>query len=65
MAVKLEPDIVTKSVEKFVQIERFGRLSRGMTVVDWWGTSQKPPNVEIVLEVDKERFFELLLSAFE
>jgi len=65
MAVMLEPDIVTKSVEKYVQIERFGRLSRGMTVVDWWGISQRQPNVEIVLEVDQERFFDLLSSAFE
>jgi purine nucleosidase len=64
MAVMLEPDIVTKSVEKFVQIERFGRTSRGMTVVDWWGASQMAPNVEIVLEVDQGRFFELLQSAF-
>jgi len=45
MAVMLEPDIVKKSVKKFVQIERFGRLSRGMTVVDWWGNSEKLPNV--------------------
>lgn len=65
MAVMLEPDIVTNSTHKFVQIERFGQLSRGMTVVDWWGTSQNAPNVEIVLEVDQERFFELLRSAFE
>lgn len=65
MAVMLEPEIVTKSIEKHVQIERFGRLSRGMTVIDWWGTSQKVPNVEIILEVDKGRFFELLQSAFE
>jgi len=65
MAVMLEPEIVTKSVEKFVQIERFGRLSRGMSVIDWWGTSQKVPNVEIVMEVHKDRFFELLQSAFE
>jgi purine nucleosidase len=65
MAVMLEPDIVTQSAEKFVQIERFGRFSRGMTVVDWWGTSQKAPNVEIVLEVDKARFFNMLRAAFE
>ena len=64
MAVMLEPEIVTKSVEKFVQIERFGHMSRGMTVVDWWGTSQRQPNVEIVFEVDQERFFDLLVSAF-
>ena len=65
MAVLLEPDIVTKSVEKFVQIERFGRLSRGMTVVDWWENSEHLPNAKIVLEVDQKRFFGLIKSAFQ
>jgi purine nucleosidase len=65
MAVMLEPEIVTSAVEKHIQIERFGRMSRGMTVVDWWDSSQKEPNVEIVLEVDRARFFELLSSAFK
>lgn len=65
MAVLIEPEIVTEGKKKFVQIERFGRLSRGMTVVDWWDLSKKPPNVNIVLKVDSERFFELLEMAFK
>jgi inosine-uridine nucleoside N-ribohydrolase len=65
MAVMLEPEIVTSAVEKHIQIERFGRMSRGMTVVDWWESSQKAPNVEIVLEVDRTRFFEILRTAFK
>jgi purine nucleosidase len=39
MAVMLELEIVTSAVEKHIQIERFGRMSRGMTVVDWLGSS--------------------------
>jgi len=65
MAVMLEPDIVVESIDKYVQIERFGHLSRGMTVVDWWGSSQKTPNVNIVQKVDLERFIALFQRAFE
>lgn len=65
MAVLIEPDIVKEEIIKYVQIERFGRLSRGMTVVDWWGLSKKPPNTKIVTKVDAKRFFELLNLAFK
>jgi len=60
MAVLIEPEIVTESIERYVQIERFGSLSRGMTVVDWWGQYQKSPNAEIILRVEPHRIFELL-----
>jgi len=65
MAVLLEPDIVLESTDKYVQVERFGPLSRGMTVVDWWGSSQKIPNVNIDQKVDMQRFVELFQMAFE
>ncbi len=32
--------------ERYVQVERTGELSRGMTVIDWWGDVQKPATVE-------------------
>ncbi|MFN2305196.1 MAG: nucleoside hydrolase [Anaerolineales bacterium] len=60
MAVLLEPEIVLVSEQKYVQIERYGQLSRGMTVVDWLGLSHQSPNTNIVLEVDTYRFFHLL-----
>jgi len=65
MAVMMEPEIIIEAEEKYVQVERFGRLSRGMTVVDWWGFSNKPPNTKIVKKVDPVRFFELLNLAFK
>jgi purine nucleosidase len=65
MAVLMEPEIVQEVTEKYVQIERMGQLSRGMTVIDWWGMSKQPPNVKIVLKVDPDRFYELLQSAFK
>lgn len=65
MAVMIEPDIVTESVHKYVQVERYGSVSRGMTVVDWWGAAQREPNTEVVTKVNTERFFELLSLAFK
>jgi purine nucleosidase len=65
MAVLMEPEIVRKEVHKFVQIERYGRLSRGMTVIDWWDRSKQTPNVHVILEVDMDRFYELLQMAFK
>jgi purine nucleosidase len=65
MAVLMEPDIVEEVTEKYVQIERMGELSRGMTVIDWWGMSKHEPNVKIVLKVNSNRFYQLLKMAFE
>lgn len=65
MAVLIDPGIIIEAEEKYVQIERFGRLSRGMTVVDWYGFSGHSPNVNIVRKVDQERFYNLFRMAFE
>ena len=60
MAVAVEPGIVKRSEKKYVSIELHGSLTRGQTVVDWRGRSERSPNTEIVLELDHERFIELL-----
>ncbi|MCJ7626533.1 MAG: nucleoside hydrolase [Anaerolineaceae bacterium] len=63
MSVCLEPDIVIKAGKYPVHVERMGRASRGMTVVDWQNLAGKEPNVNIVLEVDKGRFYNLMHEA--
>ena len=60
MAVAIEPGIVTKSEMKHVSIELRGSQTRGQTVVDWYGRTQKPPNAEIILELDQKRFIQLM-----
>lgn len=65
MAVLLEENIVLEAAEKYVQIERMGAMTRGMTVVDWADHSNKEPNVVIIKEVDRDRFFALLKMAYE
>lgn len=60
MAVAVEPGIVKRSEKKHVSIELHGSLTRGQTVVDWRGWSERLPNTEIILELDHERFIQLL-----
>jgi purine nucleosidase len=63
MAVAIEPGIVTRSERRRVTVELGGRTTRGQTTVDWYGLGGEPPNVEVVLEVDGDRFWELMKGA--
>lgn len=65
MAIMIEPEIVQDLINKSVQVETMGSLTRGMTVVDWLGLSKRTPNVNIVKAVDHDRFLELCQSTFD
>lgn len=43
-----------------VAIECASELTLGMTVVDWWGVSQRPANAMVMRTVDADGFFALL-----
>ena len=60
VAVALEPDIVRRAEQRTVKVELAGQSTRGQTVVDWFDLTGRPPNATLVLEVDQERFLELL-----
>ena len=63
MAVALDPGLVTRAEQQHVGIELDGRLSRGMTVVDWEHRQGRPANARIVLDVDQARFASLVARA--
>jgi purine nucleosidase len=63
VAVALEPDIVRRAETHHVQVELAGRHTRGQTVVDWFDQSGREPNVNLVLEVDTTRLWELMHAA--
>ncbi|NID16042.1 nucleoside hydrolase [Luteibacter yeojuensis] len=63
MAVALEPGIVVREETRHVAVELDGRLTRGATVVDWQRRLGGRPNARIVLEVDQDRFGELIAGA--
>ena len=60
LAAAVEPGIVKKSEKRYVSVELHGSQTRGQTVVDWYGSTQKAPNTEIILEVDQNRFIQLM-----
>jgi purine nucleosidase len=43
-----------------VEIETASELTRGMTVADWWGVTDRAPNVLFKGDVDADGFFHLL-----
>lgn len=47
-----------------VEIEVNSELTIGMTVVDWWGVTDRKPNVQVMRDVDADGFFALLTERF-
>ena len=45
-----------------VEIETKSQLTLGMTVADWWGVSNRPPNALFINKVDVDGFFDLLTT---
>ena len=45
-----------------VRIETESELTMGMTVVDWWGLSDRPANCHVMRHVDAAGFFDLLID---
>jgi purine nucleosidase len=43
-----------------VEIETTSELTKGMTVADWWGVTQRPKNAFFVRDVDADGFYALL-----
>lgn len=43
-----------------VEIETQSELTLGMTVADWWGVTDRPPNAMFISDLDADGFFSLL-----
>ncbi len=63
MAVALEPQIVRRAERHYLQVETAGQYSRGQTIVDWYDRSGQSGNAHIILEVDLDRFHQLMEMA--
>ena len=46
-----------------VDVECESDLTRGETVCDFYGVTGNPPNAEVGIGLDRERFFDLLYRA--
>jgi purine nucleosidase len=63
MAIALEPEVATETGPRFVAIETGSDLCRGQSVVDHYGILGEEPNVEVVIEASRERFWDMLCDA--
>jgi purine nucleosidase len=46
-----------------LEVELAGALTRGMSVADWNGKWKKAPNVEVIVQVDLDRFVSEFVAA--
>ncbi|MEP7359250.1 MAG: nucleoside hydrolase [Anaerolineales bacterium] len=63
MAIAIEPGLVQRSELRAVTVELTGQHTRGQTTVDWTNLTGRKPNVNVILDVDGPRFFQLLLAS--
>jgi purine nucleosidase len=60
MSVALDPSICARHSRHHVEIEIASEITRGMTVVDEIGVTNKPANADICWAVDAARWKEML-----
>jgi purine nucleosidase len=61
IAYLLEPDLFDGRVCN-VEIEIDSELTLGMTVVDWWGITDRPRNARFMRSIDRDGYFDLLVE---
>ncbi|MEM9709104.1 MAG: nucleoside hydrolase [Pseudomonadota bacterium] len=61
IAYLIEPELF-RGRHVNVEIETVSDLTRGMTVADWWGVTDRPKNAMFMGDVDADGYFRLLLQ---
>ena len=61
IAYLLKPDLF-KGRECNVSVETASELTMGMTVIDWWGVTDRPRNARVMRDIDADGFFALLVE---
>jgi len=59
IAYLIEPDLYSGRHIN-VEVETASELTMGMTVADWWGVTDRPPNATFMGDIDADGFFSLL-----
>lgn len=65
MSIALDPSICTARETCYVDVETRSDLTRGMTVVDRWGVTKQPPNIDVCFAIDAPRWKALLTGLLE
>ncbi|QPC86194.1 nucleoside hydrolase [Mesorhizobium sp. NBSH29] len=59
IAYLIKPELFTGR-DCNVVVETSSELTMGMTVVDWWGVTDRPKNAKVMRDIDHDGFFALL-----
>lgn len=62
VAALTNPEILT-SRKFYVQVETSGDFCRGATIADYYGHAHQPPNVTVLMGIDRQAFVDLLAQA--
>ncbi len=60
IAYLIQPDMFTGRFIN-VEVETGSDLTRGMTVADWWGVTDRPKNATFMGGIDRDAYFDLIL----
>lgn len=60
VACAIDPTLISRKENHHVSVETGGIQSRGLTYTDWWDRSGKPINAEIILDLDQQRFVQMM-----
>ncbi|MGH9773777.1 MAG: nucleoside hydrolase [Candidatus Acidiferrales bacterium] len=63
MAIALDASVCTRRGKHFVEVETSSELTRGMTVVDELGVTNKSPNIEVCWKIDFAKWKQTLYRA--
>ena len=63
VALLLDPTIVQAAEVHHVTVELGGAHARGQTIVDWTDGGDRPANARIILQVDQDKFNDLMALA--
>jgi len=59
MACVLDESIVKQTKSIYACVEPFGKLAAGHMISDWYGHFKRQANVEIITDIDREKFLQL------
>ena len=59
LACILDESIIKATKRVYACVEPFGKLATGHMISDWYGHFKRQANVEIITDVDREKFLEL------
>lgn len=65
LACVLDPSIIKETKRVYACVEPFGQVASGHMISDWYDHFKREANVEIITDIDKEKFIELFQSCVQ